>query len=85
MTTVLSSKGQIVLNAELRRSIGLVTGTIFSVREEDGKIVLEPVTKGKPKGVLVRDRKSGTTLLEVPKGVPILTNERVKDFLTNFP
>lgn len=85
MTTVLSSKGQIVLNAALRRSLGLVPGTIFSVQEHDGKIVLEQVTEGKPKGVLVRDPKSRKTVLKVSKGTPILTSERVKDLLTNFP
>lgn len=85
MRTVLSSKGQIVLNAALRRSLGLAPGAIFSIKEHDGKIILEQVAEGKPRGVLVRDPESGRTVLKVSQAAPLLTSQRVKDLLANFP
>lgn len=85
MTTVLSSKGQVVLNVQLRRSLGLLPGTVFSMRREGRAIILEPVKSGKPKGRLVRNLRSGFTVLEAPEGAPLLTTDRVRDILADFP
>lgn len=85
MTTTLSSKGQIVLNAALRRSLGLSAGTVFTVRSEDRVIVLEPITPARSMGRIVKDTKSGFSVLEVNKDTPKLTSQRVKEMLVDFP
>jgi AbrB family looped-hinge helix DNA binding protein len=44
MDTRLSSKGQVVIPRQIRDELGLVPGTRFQVRVDEGSIVLEPVT-----------------------------------------
>jgi len=85
MTTVMSSKGQVVLNVELRRSLGLSAGTVFTVRRENHSIVLEPVKSGRPKGRIVKDRRSGFSGLDIGDSSPPLTSERVRELLVDFP
>jgi AbrB family looped-hinge helix DNA binding protein len=41
-TAVVSSKGQIVIPAALRRKYRLKEGTVVSFREEQGRLVLDP-------------------------------------------
>jgi AbrB family looped-hinge helix DNA binding protein len=43
--TVISSKGQVVIPAELREQFGLEKGTPATWREEQGRLVLTPMTK----------------------------------------
>jgi AbrB family looped-hinge helix DNA binding protein len=43
--TVISSKGQVVIPAELREQFGLAKGTRATWSEEEGKLVLTPMTK----------------------------------------
>ncbi len=42
--TVVSSKGQVVIPAELREQLGLDKGTRATWREEKGQLVLTPMT-----------------------------------------
>ena len=42
--TVISSKGQVVIPAELRQQFGLEKGTPATWAEEDGRLVLTPIT-----------------------------------------
>jgi AbrB family looped-hinge helix DNA binding protein len=42
--TVVSSKGQVVIPAELREQLGLDKGTRATWREEKGRLVLTPMT-----------------------------------------
>jgi AbrB family looped-hinge helix DNA binding protein len=42
--TVISSKGQVVIPAELREQLGLDKGTRAVWREEKGQLVLTPIT-----------------------------------------
>jgi bifunctional DNA-binding transcriptional regulator/antitoxin component of YhaV-PrlF toxin-antitoxin module len=85
MTTILSSKGQVVLNAALRRSLGLSAGTVFSVRSENRAIVLEPISPVRSKGMIVKEPSSGFSVLEASGNIPKLTSERVKEMLADFP
>jgi bifunctional DNA-binding transcriptional regulator/antitoxin component of YhaV-PrlF toxin-antitoxin module len=85
MTTILSSKGQVVLNAALRRSLGLSAGTVFSVRSENRTIILEPITPARPKGRIVKQPGSGLSVLEAGRSIPMLTSERVREMLADFP
>jgi AbrB family looped-hinge helix DNA binding protein len=43
--TVISSKGQVVIPAELREQFGLAKGTPATWTEEKGRLVLTPITK----------------------------------------
>ena len=43
--TVVSSKGQVVIPAELREQLGLKKGTPATWRAEDGKLVLTPINE----------------------------------------
>jgi AbrB family looped-hinge helix DNA binding protein len=42
--TTVSSKGQVVIPAELREQLGLQKGTAATWKEEDGRLVLTPIT-----------------------------------------
>jgi AbrB family looped-hinge helix DNA binding protein len=42
--TVISSKGQVVIPAELRQQFGLEKGTPATWTEENGRLVLTPIT-----------------------------------------
>ena len=43
--TVISSKGQVVIPAELRQQLGLDKGTRAIWKEEEGRLVLTPMTE----------------------------------------
>lgn len=43
--TVISSKGQVVIPAELRQQYGLEKGTPATWSEEQGRLVLTPITE----------------------------------------
>jgi AbrB family looped-hinge helix DNA binding protein len=43
--TVISSKGQVVIPAELREQFGLAKGTPATWTEDNGRLVLTPITK----------------------------------------
>ncbi len=45
METVATVKGQIVIPAALRRKYGIKKGTRIHIRDEDGRIVLQPITR----------------------------------------
>lgn len=44
MKTTITKKGQIVIPAKLRRKYDITAGTTIRVDDEEGKIVLTPVT-----------------------------------------
>ncbi len=45
METYATVKGQIVIPSALRRKYGIKAGTKIQVYEEDGRIILQPVTR----------------------------------------
>jgi len=44
-TSVVTTKGQLVIPARLRRRFGIKKGTTISFLEEGGRIVVQPVTR----------------------------------------
>ncbi|MDP9160817.1 MAG: AbrB/MazE/SpoVT family DNA-binding domain-containing protein [Acidobacteriota bacterium] len=50
--TTISSKGQVVIPAELREQFGLKKGTAASWSEERGKLVLTPLTEMQLDGLM---------------------------------
>ncbi len=72
---VVTSKGQLVIPARLRRRFGIRKGTLVSFLEDNGRLVVQPVTpefirglrgslKGEPSALkaLLDDRKRERTL-----------------------
>ena len=45
METYATVKGQIVIPSSLRRKYGIKAGTKIQVYEEDGRIILQPITR----------------------------------------
>lgn len=43
--TTVSTKGQFVIPAQMRESLGIKPGTRIAVTQEESRIVLEPVTR----------------------------------------
>ena len=90
MTTKLSSKGQIVLPAKVRRQLALSAGDSFDIRVptsgvEAGNLVLAPRKKRRPKMKIVTDPITGWPMLKGPPGTPKLTSAMVKKLLADFP
>jgi AbrB family looped-hinge helix DNA binding protein len=74
-TSVVTTKGQLVIPARLRRRFGIKKGTTISFLEEGGRIIVQPVTrqfirglrgslKGEPSALdlLLEERKQERTL-----------------------
>jgi AbrB family looped-hinge helix DNA binding protein len=74
-TSVVTTKGQLVIPARLRRRFGIKKGTLVTFTEDDGRIIVQPVTrefirglrgslKGEPSALemLLDERKRERTL-----------------------
>jgi len=74
-TSVVTTKGQLVIPAPLRRRFGIKKGTLVAFVEENGRIAIQPVTrefirglrgslKGGPSPLehLIEERKRARTL-----------------------
>ncbi len=44
-TSIVTSKGQLVVPARLRRRFGIKRGTLITFVEEEGRMLLQPVTR----------------------------------------
>ena len=44
-TTIMTTKGQIVIPAKIRKRLKILTGTKFSVEEKKGELLLKPIGK----------------------------------------
>jgi AbrB family looped-hinge helix DNA binding protein len=84
MTTTLSSKGQIVLNASLRRVLGLTPGMKFEVRGESDRIILEPIRLSRVEARIIKENSTGCSVLDI-EDAPLLTSDRVAAALADFP
>ncbi len=88
MRTKLSSKGQVVLPAGLRRQLGLRAGDGLEVGVEDGSIVLRPPRRGRIRARITTDPVSGLPVLSAGRGAgphAKLTSRQVKEALAEFP
>jgi AbrB family looped-hinge helix DNA binding protein len=66
-TSVVTSKGQLVVPARLRRRFGIKRGTLVAFLEDDGRVVLQPVTREFIRG-LRGSLKGGPSALKVLLG-----------------
>ena len=85
MTTTLSSKGQLVLPAAVRRRLGLKSGAKLACRVTGNQILLTPaeVKHGRPS--FVRSKLTGLVVTQGPQGAPTVTSEQVRALLADFP
>ena len=83
MHAVLSSKGEIVIPAELLDRYGLNPGATVDLEPREGEIVLR--LGGAPLSGARVVRQSGDVLLEAPAGAPPMTPEYVRRLLEDVP
>lgn len=70
--TTVSSKGQLVIPAELRESLGIEPGTRVAIRQQGDELILSPATKETARRILARLR--GMTA-----GGPSMTDQLIAD------
>lgn len=85
METRLSTKGQIVLPAPVRRKLGLRPGDPLDIKAEAGRIVLTPRKTRRCKASIITDPITGLPVLSAGPGAPLLTSKEVDEILSNFP
>ena len=71
-TGVVTTKGQLVIPARLRRRFGIKQGTRVAFSEEEGRIIVQPVTREFIRGL--RGSLPGK-----PSALEMLRNERKRD------
>ena len=85
MQTRVSTKGQIVIPAPLRRKLGIREGDALDVALERDRIVLTQPRKPKYEARMVEDPVTGFLSIDLGPDAPVLTSEMVKELLTDFP
>lgn len=81
MTATLSSKGQIVLNASLRRVLGLTPGMKFEVRGENDRIILEPIRLSMKEARIIKENSTVCSVLDIEDAPPLTSDGRANFFL----
>jgi len=71
-TSVVTTKGQLVIPARLRRRLGIKKGTTISFLEEGGRIVVQPVTRQFIRGLR-------GSLKREPSALDLLLKERKQE------
>jgi AbrB family looped-hinge helix DNA binding protein len=82
MTLRLSTKGQLVIPADLRKALNLKAGDRITVTLEGQSLVLQRATR--PAAKLKRGRFARPVLM-APSGAPAMTTERVNALLEELP
>jgi AbrB family looped-hinge helix DNA binding protein len=81
LRTTLSTKGQIVLPGSLRSRLGLHPGDAFSIKLDNGSIVLTPLTPRKFAITIGIDATTHLPVAVAESGAPLLTSEDVAELL----
>ncbi len=71
-TSTVTSKGQLVIPARLRRRFGIKKGTLIAFVEEDGRMIVQPVTRE-----FIRSLRG--SLKGEPSALEILLEERKRE------
>ncbi len=71
-TGIVTSKGQLVIPARLRRRFGIKKGTLISFIEDNGRIIVQPVTREFIRGL--RGSLKGE-----PSALALLLEERTRE------
>ena len=71
-TSVVTTKGQLVIPARLRRRFGIKKGTMVTFTEDDGRLIVQPVTRE-----FIRALRG--SLKGEPSALEILLDERQRE------
>jgi AbrB family looped-hinge helix DNA binding protein len=85
MQTRVSTKGQIVLPAPVRRKLGISAGDALDISVEQDRIVLSAPKKKKYTARIIEDPITGFPVIDVGPDAPVLTSEMVRELLVDFP
>ena len=85
MQTKVSTKGQIVLPAPLRRRLGIRAGDPLDISVERDRIVLTAPKRNHSTARIIEDPITGLPVIDVGSDAPILTSEMVRELLVDFP
>ncbi|MGA2050140.1 MAG: AbrB/MazE/SpoVT family DNA-binding domain-containing protein [Terracidiphilus sp.] len=85
MQTRVSTKGQIVLPAPVRRKLGIRPGDPLDIAVEEDRIVLTAPRRPKYKARIIKDPITGLPVIDVGPDAPRLTSEMVRQLLVDFP
>ena len=85
MQTKVSTKGQVVLPAPLRRRLGIRAGDALEAGIEAGRITLTPRKRRRRQARIISDPLTGLPVLSTGDGAPILTTREVEAILASFP
>ncbi len=85
MQTRVSTKGQVVLPATVRRKLGIRAGDSLDIAIDDNRIVLSAPKRKKYTARIIKDPLTGFPVIDVGPDAPVLTSEMVRDLLTDFP
>lgn len=80
-------KGRIVLPKSIRQKLGIKEGDQLTANVRDGDIVLSRQKKAAKSrdARIVKSPVTGLPVIDVDKTAPVLTNEIVRDLLSDFP
>jgi len=85
MQTTVSSKGQVVLPAPIRRRLGLRAGDPLDADIQGGSIVLTPRKQRRRHTKITKDTVTGLPVLSAGVDAPPLSSKEVAEILSNFP
>ena len=85
MQTRVSTKGQVVLPAAIRHTLGINAGDPLEISVEQDRIVLTTTPKPKYEARIVKDPITGFPAIDVGPDAPVLTSEMVRELLVDFP
>jgi len=85
MQTRVSTKGQIVLPAPLRRRLGIRAGDPLDISVEEDRIVLSAPRTPDYNARMIKDPITGFPVIDVGPDAPVLTSEMVRELLVDFP
>jgi len=85
MQTRVSTKGQIVLPAPLRRRLGIRAGDALEIAVEQDRIVLTTPKRNHFKARIIEDPITGFPVIDAGPDAPVLTSEMVREMLVDFP
>jgi AbrB family looped-hinge helix DNA binding protein len=85
MQTRVSTKGQIVLPAPLRRRLGIRAGDSLNISVEKDRIVLRIPERKHFTARITEDPITGFPVLYAGPDAPVLTSEMVRELLADFP
>ena len=85
MQTRVSTKGQIVIPESVLRRLGIQPGDRLEISVEKDRIVLTAPKRKHSKARIVKDPVTGFAVLDAGPDAPVLTNEMVRELLSDFP